>query len=278
MGYAYEELAKYFADTPLELFGVFRTQLENNRVYGGHMDKPTAKCGLIVALEGEADFLFDNGERYSLAPGKALMGGAGRHLEIVVGDQHFRYCLVHYLPTGHDGGADDERVRHISLLDAALDPDLLRLVDGIVQAASSPDYMGQLEKKALFYQIIAKLLQSERHGQNKDSYPVIEDAIQYIQTHFMDPITLPSLAERYKLKGKYFSHLFTKYTGTGPIDYLIHYRMNKAQEWLQTKQFSVSAVARSVGYSDPYYFSRLFKKYKGVAPSQVGLTGRELDR
>lgn len=278
MGYAYEALAKYFADTPLELFGVFRTQLEQSRVYGGHMDKPTANCGLIIALEGEAEFRFDDGERYALAPGKTLLGGAGRHLEIVVGEQDFRYCLVHYLPARNDESADGERIRHVSLLEATLDPDLLRLVDRIVAAASSPDYMGLLEKKALFYQIIAKLLQSERHGQNKDSYPVIEDAIQYIQAHFMDPITLPSLAERYKLKSKYFSHLFTKYTGTGPIDYLIHYRMNKAQEWLQTKQFTVSAVARSVGYSDPYYFSRLFKKYKGVAPSQVGLTGRELDR
>lgn len=278
MGYAYDELAKYFADTPLELFGVFRTQLENNRVYGGHMDKPTAKCGLIIALEGEAEFRFDDGECYTLEPGKVLLGGAGRHLEIVVGELGFSYCLVHYLPARHDGGAVDERVRHISLLDAALDPDLLRLVDGIVHAASSPEYMGLLEKKALFYQFIAKLLQAERHGQNKDSYPVVEDAILYIQTHFMDPITLPSLAERYKLKSKYFSHLFTKYTGTGPIDYLILYRMNKAQEWLQTKQFSVSAVARSVGYSDPYYFSRLFKKYKGVAPSHIGLTGRKLDR
>ncbi|MHA6482347.1 helix-turn-helix transcriptional regulator [Paenibacillus sp. strain BS8-2] len=276
MAYAYEELAKYFADTSLELFGVFRTQLEGNLVYGGHMDKPTAKCGLIIALEGEAEFIFDDGERYSLTPGNVLMGGAGRHLEIVVGEKNFTYCLVHYLPVGHEGSSYDG-VRHIHLLHTVLDPELLQLVDQLVQAAATPDYMGLLEKKSLYYQIVAKILQSERHGQNKESYPVIEDAIQYIQSHFMDPITLPSLAERYKLKSKYFSHLFTKYTGTGPIDFLIHYRMNKAQEWLQTKQFSVSAVARSVGYSDPYYFSRLFKKYKGVAPSQVGITGREQD-
>ncbi|SFF47449.1 AraC-type DNA-binding protein [Paenibacillus algorifonticola] len=293
MGYAYEELAQYFADTPLALYGVYRTQLEANRIYGGHVDKPTAKCGVIIALDGEAEFIFDEEERYLLAPGKVLIGGAGRRLEILSGEQGFRYCLAHYLPIGSDldkdnevigqegrpaGGAAGRQPRDIAVLEAALAPDLLRLVDGLIEADSSPDFMSLLEKKSIFYQIVAKLLQSERHGQNKESYPVIEDAVLYIQTHFMESITLAMLAERYKLKSKYFSHLFTKYTGTGPIDYLIHYRMNKAQEWLQTKQFTVSAVARSVGYADPYYFSRLFKKYKGIAPSQVGLSSRELER
>jgi AraC-like DNA-binding protein len=291
VGYAYEELAQYFANTPLALYSVYRTQLEANRVYGGHVDKPTARCGVLIALDGEAEFLFDD-ESYLLAPGKVLIGGAGRRLEIIAGERGFRYCLVHYLPVlvdsdkalldrSEESAAAEGRIREprdIAFLEAALAPELLRLVDSLLEADSSPDFMNLLEKKSIFYQIIANVLQSERHGQNKESYPVIEDAIQYIQTHFTEPITLATLAERYKLKAKYFSHLFTKYTGMGPIDYLIHYRMNKAQEWLQTKQFSVSAVARSVGYADPYYFSRLFKKYKGIAPSQIGLIGRELER
>lgn len=293
MGYAYEELAQYFADTPLRLYGVYRTRLEANRIYGGHVDKPTTKCAVIIALDGEAEFIFDDKERYLLVPGKVLIGGVGRQLEILSGEQGFRYCLAHYLPIDSihvkanefielngspAGAAAGRQPQDITVLEAALAPDLLRLVDALIEADSSPDFMNLLEKKSIFYQVVANLLQSERHGQNKESYPVIEDAILYIQAHFMEPITLATLAERYKLKSKYFSHLFTKYTGMGPIDYLIHYRMNKAQEWLQTKQFSVSAVARSVGYVDPYYFSRLFKKYKGIAPSQVVLSSRELER
>nr|WP_285874008.1 helix-turn-helix transcriptional regulator [Halalkalibacter oceani] len=75
------------------------------------------------------------------------------------------------------------------------------------------------------------------------------------------------------MKPKYFSYLFQKFAGAGPIDYLIQYRMNKAYELLMTGQFTIKNVAQSVGYADAYYFSRLFKKYKGVSPSR--LSGQE---
>lgn len=275
MSRTYDELAQYFATTSIQLFGVYRTRLEASRIYSGHVQKATSKCGVIIALEGEASFVFDEAERHRLKPGHILIGGAGRHLEVAPGADGFLYCLAHYLPSGPVDEKGRRRPEDISCLEVALNPELLQLVEQLLSAASAPGAMDKLNHRSLFYQLIAKMLQSERYHQNKDSYLVIEDAIRYIQSHFSEPLTLTKLADRYQLKAKYFSYLFTKYTGTGPIDYLIHYRMNKAHEWLLTKQFSVSAVAKSIGYSDPYYFSRLFKKYKGIAPSQVDFDSRE---
>ncbi|MFB5676816.1 helix-turn-helix transcriptional regulator [Paenibacillus terreus] len=274
MSRTYEELAQYFATTPIQLFGAYRTQLEGNRIYSGHVHKPTAKCGVIVPLEGEATFVFDEVGQYVMKPGHILIGGAGRRLEVISSANGFQYFLAHYLP----GGTDEEKGRRpgdISYMEITPDPELLRLVELLLNAASSPDVMDTLNQRSLFYQLISKVLQSERYHQNKDSYLMIEDAIRYIQSHFTETLTLTKLAKRYQLKPKYFSYLFAKYTGTGPIEYLIHYRMNKAHEWLLTKQFSVAAVAKNIGYSDPYYFSRLFKKYKGIAPSQVDLDSTE---
>ncbi|MCD1261693.1 helix-turn-helix transcriptional regulator [Paenibacillus athensensis] len=275
MSRTYEELAVYFANTPIELFGVYRTCLESSRIYSGHVHIPTSRCAVIIALEGAAEFVFDETERYKLKPGSVLIGGVGRRLEMASGAGGFRYCLAHYLPIETGQVKNQRKPEEISVVEAELDPELLRLVDQIANTASAPDVIGKLNQRSLFYQIVAKVLQAERYQQNADSYPMIEDAMRYMQAHFMEPLTLASLAGRYQMKPKYFSHLFTKFTGTGPIEYLIHYRMNKAHEWLLTKRFSVSAVARSVGYADPYYFSRLFKKYKGVAPSQVGFDSRD---
>ncbi|EHS54824.1 helix-turn-helix transcriptional regulator [Paenibacillus sp. Aloe-11] len=275
MSRTYEELAQYFAITPIQLFGVYRTWLEGNRIYSGHVHKPTAKCGIIIALEGEATFVFDEVERYMMKPGLILIGGAGRRLEVISGADGFQYCLAHYLPSGAGEEKGLRRPEDVFCMEVTLNPELLGLVEQLLNAASAPDVMDKLNQRSLFYQVITKVLQSERYHQNKDSYLIIEDAVRYIQSHFTEPLTLSKLADRYQLKAKYFSYLFTKYTGTGPIDYLIHYRMNKAHEWLLTKQFSVSAVAKGVGYSDPYYFSRLFKKYKGVAPSQVDFDSTE---
>ncbi|MNC15984.1 HTH-type transcriptional activator Btr [compost metagenome] len=271
----YEELAQYFAATPVRLFGVYQTWLEGSRIYGGHVHKPTTKCAVIIALKGEALFAFNGGEHYRLKPGHILIGGAHRHLEITTGTDGFQYFLAHFLPDEPADAEGQRRREDISCLETALNPELLPLMEQLLDSASAPDTLGRLNQRSLFYQLITRALQAERHHQNKDSYLIIEDAMKYIQAHYTEPLTLSKLAGLYQLKPKYFSYLFTKYTGTGPIDYLIHYRMNKAHEWLLTKQFSVAAVAKSIGYSDPYYFSRLFKKYKGIAPSQVDLDSKE---
>jgi len=278
MSWTYEQLAPYFTHTSIELFGVHHSVLENNKIYNGHVNKPTVYCALIIALEGEAEFVFDQHERHLLLPGKVLLGGAGRQLEISTRENGLRYVLIHYYPIRETSGQYDRHPKDVSVLNVSLKPELFTLIDKLLEVAAVPDVMGLLVKKSVFYQVITYVLQSQRQEQNKNIYPVIEDAIAYIHTRFMDSLTLTCLAERYKLTPKYFSHLFHKYTGTGPIEYLIQYRMNKAHEWLQTKQFSVAVVARSVGYSDPYYFSRLFKKYKGIAPSYIGVQTNTIDR
>lgn len=265
----YEALADYFAAMPLQLFGVYRTWMEGGRHYDGHRNRPTQNCAVIIALEGEAVFTFDEHEPYLLTSGCVLIGGIHRRLEISTATAGFRYFLCHYLPTGDPNMPQYRDPREVTAFNISLDPEWLENIDRLLAASSAPNAMDRLNQRSLFYRLIADLLQSNRHLQNADSYPMIEDAIAYIQAQFTKPLTLTELAARYQLKPKYFSYLFTKYTGTGPIDYLIRYRMNKAHEWLLTKQFSVSAVASGVGYSDPYYFSRLFKKYKGVAPSTL---------
>ncbi|MFC4600880.1 helix-turn-helix transcriptional regulator [Cohnella hongkongensis] len=270
---SYEELARDFASVPLDVYGVYRTELEGNRVYSGHVARPTTRCGVVLALRGRADFVFGGSERYGLEPGKVLLGGLGQRLEIYPDEGGFEYGLVHYLPVPPER-EDARRLVEASLLEAALDPELLHVLDRLLEAAASPDSMGMLEKKALFYQLINRILQSERIRRNKESYSLIDEAIQYIRAHHAQPLTLDMLAERYQIKAKYFSSLFRKYAGIGPIDYLIQYRMNRANEMLMTGQFPVSVVAKSVGYSDAYYFSRLFKKHKGVSPGKVGMHRR----
>lgn len=271
MAYFYEELAQAFVKMPFEVHGVYRTELEPGVVYDGHVDRPTTKCAVIVSLRGQADFIYNETERYRLEPGKILIGGMNKRLEIDTSGEGFEYELIHYVPLDAHGAEDMRRLTEVHLLHASLDPELQQLLDQLLQAASSPDSMMLLEKKALFYRLLNKLLQSERTQQNRDSHTLIDQAIQYIQAHYAEPITLDRLAGSFGLKPKYFSSLFHRYAGIGPIDYLIQYRINRAHELLMTGQFTVAAVARSVGYADAYYFSRLFKKHKGLPPGQVGL-------
>ena len=59
-----------------------------------------------------------------------------------------------------------------------------------------------------------------------------------------------------------------------PIDYFIHLKMQKACQLLYADGVKIKAVASDLGYDDPYYFSRIFKKYIGTSPEQYRITAK----
>lgn len=60
-----------------------------------------------------------------------------------------------------------------------------------------------------------------------------------------------------------------------PMDYFIHLKLQKACLLLYTDDIKVKDIALLVGYDDPYYFSRLFKKYQGLSPDQYRVLRRK---
>jgi len=95
----------------------------------------------------------------------------------------------------------------------------------------------------------------------------IEQALQYLRTHFPEPKVLRDLAKVAGLHPKYFRVLFRKHTGLTPSSYLIQLRMRAARYYQHESSLRVKEVASAVGYDDPFYFSRLYRKYWGHAPT-----------
>jgi transcriptional regulator GlxA family with amidase domain len=81
------------------------------------------------------------------------------------------------------------------------------------------------------------------------------------------PWTLEELARHSNLSPPHFTALCRKQTGMPPLSLLIRLRLQRAMDLLQRGSHNVAEAARAVGYDDPFYFSRLFKKHIGVAPS-----------
>jgi AraC-like DNA-binding protein len=79
--------------------------------------------------------------------------------------------------------------------------------------------------------------------------------------------TLEELAREATLSVPHFSELCRIQTGMPPLALLIRLRLQRAMELLQQGGHNVAEAARAVGYEDPFYFSRLFKKHIGVPPS-----------
>lgn len=96
----------------------------------------------------------------------------------------------------------------------------------------------------------------------------VENALNIIHSEYMQGVTVHEIANRLNLDRTYFSHLFKDKMGISPKKYLLDFRMNLAAELISKYKQSVSTTAISVGYNDIYIFSKMFKQYFGVAPSQ----------
>lgn len=91
---------------------------------------------------------------------------------------------------------------------------------------------------------------------------------QYIDNHFKENITLDMLAELSHVSKYHMVHVFTEEYGISPINYLICKRIEEGKKLLQTTDYSLSLIGRTLGFSSPSYFSQAFKKQVQCTPME----------
>lgn len=96
----------------------------------------------------------------------------------------------------------------------------------------------------------------------------VAEAIGYMRDHYAEDITVNTVAEFLGLSEGHLSRLFKKETDYTFMSYLTDYRIHMAMELLRDCRYKIYEVAALVGYTDTAYFSTLFKKQVGVAPSE----------
>ena len=99
----------------------------------------------------------------------------------------------------------------------------------------------------------------------------IEQSIAYMLRHLDEPLQVATLAAQANISPSHFFALFKRQIGCAPIDYFIRLRMQHACHLLDETILSVKEVAATLGYDDPFYFSRIFKSVNHVAPSEYRL-------
>ncbi len=103
------------------------------------------------------------------------------------------------------------------------------------------------------------------YRQVKDN-DIISQSISFMREHIGEALSLPQLAQQAGLSVAYYSKLFIQKTGFSPIDHFIQLKIQYACQLLDMSQLYVKEVAHRVGYQDPYYFSRVFKKVMQMSP------------
>lgn len=99
---------------------------------------------------------------------------------------------------------------------------------------------------------------------------IVDTAKQYIHRHFgQKGLTLQEVAQQSHVSPNYLSYLFKKKTGYNLWDYVVKLRMEESRRLITSTDMRRYEIADKVGYESPEHFSKIFKKYYGVSPSEL---------
>jgi AraC-like DNA-binding protein len=101
-----------------------------------------------------------------------------------------------------------------------------------------------------------------------ESSPAVRRSIHFLEKNLHKKLSLQQIASEAGYSPTYFTTLFRKETNYAPLSYFSHLKILKACEFLDYTRMKVKEISFQMGYADPYYFTRDFKKKMGMSPRQ----------
>jgi YesN/AraC family two-component response regulator len=123
--------------------------------------------------------------------------------------------------------------------------------------------------KSYFVEFLIALLREQSQSFETNKYPdEIIRVINYIKSNYMHRIRLWELSNQVHLEPTYLSKLFLKHTGYNITKFIIKHRLLVAKEQLLETDNKIEEIAISTGFCDLHHFSKVFRAYEGISPSQ----------
>lgn len=137
----------------------------------------------------------------------------------------------------------------------------------------------ELRTISLLYELLYRYATCGNHNEEisfsaATYFPYVEQAVEYIQTHYKSPLSVTGVAQEIGISREYLSTLFKQQYGISPAGYIREYRLFCASLLLMTTGLSVAAIAEAVGFLDYNYFSSCFLQNYGMSPSVYRKKGR----
>ena len=239
---------------------VYKQSFKQN--YTNNIELSIFNCGLERCAPGQTwgPGIRDHYLIHLVVSGKGVFEVGGRTYEVVPGDLFFarpsqliRYTADEAQPweyswVGFNGACAHKLAAQLPFTDAAL------FIAALMRETS----------------------ESRPHSTSSSSQYVL-NAIKYIQFNYSHDISIDDVAKSVGVSRSHLYRVFMLNVGKSPIDYLTEYRVNEACKLLRSGTLSIAEVAASVGFLDQFYFSRVFKRAKGVPPSKYMTSQADAD-
>jgi AraC-like DNA-binding protein len=215
---------------------------------------------VLLILGGELRYTVD-GQSFSVKAGEMIFVPAlvRRQWKSVAGA-----CDVLFFSFDSDPPLHMDSTPLLAWVDVAAEAGAIRRIVG---ATSKLEAEGEM--KGVLARLLTQGKPATTHRSLGDTSRGVRAAMVWMEAHFTEPDVLSGLHERADLSAWHFRRTFRKLTGKSPTEHLAELRMRAARFHLSERGEPVKSVARKLGYDDPLYFSRCYRKFWGHPPSQM---------
>lgn len=172
------------------------------------------------------------------------------------------------------GGMVQDRLRRLGLYDQLcyetdtgnnLDEVFNNMIQELQSKSNHFKELCQLYLEQFFFLLSRSI--ATRNETAEDSHPEIKEIVHLFNARYSEPFNIHRLAHQYNMSASWLTRLFNKQMHMSPQKYLTFVRIEKAKVLLSSTN-SVGEIAATVGYSDPLYFSRIFRQMTGLSPTE----------
>jgi len=217
----------------------------------------------VFVLKGTGRILISN-EVYDVSPGDLILFRPGIKNGLRVFDPPYMafYGMHFMLPTE----AEPISLPDVVHLDSPFIMEVLfkQLYDNYLKK----DYLYAWRQSILLQQILLELYTLLHKRDEPIDVLRVRKALEFIRQDPCRAIYLEDLLDIAGIKKTVFISSFRKVTGKSPIQYIIQLRLENARDLLQESNLPISRIAEQCGFSDPFYFSRCFRKHFNLPPKQ----------
>lgn len=161
-------------------------------------------------------------------------------------------------------------IMHLVIMISHLEYELIKkcfLYEKMKEAAVvKPEDLGYIKK--ILEEEIRRIARDVNENRNNQSEGLVAKACEFIRNSYFKPLTLENVAKHVAVNPFYLSKLFKVSLGQNFSDYVTLIRMHEAKRLLRETDISLKHIAYKVGYSDPDYFCKVFKKSMDFTPTE----------
>lgn len=252
-----------------------------------------AHLELIIVRKGHVMFFIDSQPVEAIQGDIILVPGGSLHVGYAITESDIELdCLVFNPALFHEWLDDSIHIQllapylegeeHFPLLLSNLpsfSEQLAHELNEIVEELASKEIGYQLVVKAKLYAWLIKLARLNSRNSNKALKQMQEpyfanrerfkQLIEWVKLHYAEKPTVKQAAKMVGLDPFYFCKQFKKLTGRTFVEFVNIYRVTKAEWMLKTSEATIGEIASQIGCDNAAYFTKLYKQYTGMTPSEV---------